>query len=449
MRSGASPGAAGDRRVAGHHEWGLIMLGRRTFLSGATTALAGSAALAEAAKPVPLPGAALFRQDEDRYWAALRRQFLIPPDVINLNNGTVGSSPRPVLKAVFDGYEQLEQMTMPQPEDYPIWGYGPWPEYRAPLARLMGAGVDQIAITRNATEANNYVANGFDMKAGDEVLISDEEHGSGEQPWRLREKRYGVVVKTFAMPKPPKDAAEILNRISDAITPRTRIIFTSHISTASGVVLPVKEIAALARSRGIVSAFDGAHAPGMMKVDLADIGCDLYTGSMHKWLFAPKGTGFLYLRDASVRERVWSTIVTGGYDSPEKTADRFMGIGSSAIPTLLGLNAAVALAEGIGMDRIEARHRALADHLHDEMVKRGARSLTSPDPALRCAIASVDIAPIDRMELETWLWSRHKVRVRGTRPTGLRLSTPYYLSKADIARFLTLYDAFRREKGLI
>lgn len=428
------------------------MLGRRTFLATATltgaTALGSARLSAEALAPQALPSAALHARDEEGYWAALRKQFLIPRDVVNLNNGTVGSSPRPVLKAVFDGYEQLEQMTMPQPEDYPIWGYGPWPEYRAPFAKLVGATTDQMAITRNATEANNYVANGFDMKAGDEVLISDEEHGSGEQPWRLREKRYGIVVKTFTMPKPPKNAAEILNRISDAITPRTRMIFVSHISTASGVVLPAKEIAALARSKGIVSAFDGAHVPGMMKVDLNDIGCDLYTGSMHKWLFAPKGTGFLYLRDQAIRDRVWSTIVTGGYDSPEKKADRFMEIGSSSIPTLMGLNAAIDMANNIGIERIEARSRMLADYIHAEMMKRGAQSLTSPDPALRRAIVSVNIPPIDRMELETWLWQKHKVRIRGGQPSRLRLSTPYYLSKADIDRFLDLFDAYRKEKGI-
>jgi selenocysteine lyase/cysteine desulfurase len=156
---------------------------------------------------------------------------------------------------------------------------------------MMGARTDQMAILRNATEANNVVAGGFDMKPGEEVIITDEEHGSGEQPWVLRAKRYGIVVKKVALPKPAKTPADILNRISDAITPQTRIIFVSHISTASGLVLPAKEIAALARSKGIISAFDGAHAAGMMKVDLNDIGCDIYTGSMHKWLFATKGTG--------------------------------------------------------------------------------------------------------------------------------------------------------------
>ncbi len=424
------------------------MLDRRSFMGSAAAASLAAPAAAQALASVPLPAPALHDSKPDAYWAALRKQFLIPADVVNLNVGTVGSSPRPVLKAVFDGFETTEQMTQAGSEDYPIWGYGSWEEYRKPFADFMGARVEQMAILRNCTEANSYVANGFDMKPGDEVLISDEEHGSGEMPWMLRQRRYGVVVKKFAMPKPPKDAADILNRINDAITPRTRIIFVSHISTATGVILPAKQIAALARSKGIISAFDGAHAPGMIKVDLNDIGCDLYTGSMHKWLFATKGTGFLYLRDRSVMDRVWNTIATGGYDNPARMADRYMQIGSSCIPTLMGLNAAIEFANGIGMDRIEARNRSLADYIHTEMMKRGAESWTSADPALRGGIATVNVPPVQRMELQDWLWTNHKVRVRGGNPSKLRLATPYFLSKSDIDRFLDLFDRFRKMKGV-
>lgn len=424
------------------------MFDRRSFLGGAAAAGLAQPVAAQALDTIPLPAADLHGRNEDAYWAALRQQFLIPADVVNLNVGTVGSSPRPVLKAIFDGFETTEQMTQAGSEDYPIWGYGSWEEYRKPFADFMGATVDQMAILRNCTEANSYVANGFDMKPGDEVLMSDEEHGSGEMPWILRQRRYGVVVKKFAMPKPPRDAADILNRINDAITPRTRIIFVSHISTATGVVLPAKEIAALARSKGILSAFDGAHAPGMIKVHLNDIGCDIYTGSMHKWLFATKGTGFLYLRDEDVMDRVWSTVVTGGYDDPTRKADRYMQIGSSCIPTLMGLNAAIGFANMIGMDRIEARNRMLADYIHDAMVKRGAQSWTSPDPALRGAIATVNVPPVQRMELQDWLWTNHKVRIRGGAPSKLRLATPYFLSKAHIDRFLGLFDEFRKMKGI-
>jgi selenocysteine lyase/cysteine desulfurase len=143
---------------------------------------------------------------------------------------------------------------------------------------------------RNATEANSYIANGLDMKAGDEVLMTDQEHPGGEHPWDLKAKRYGIVVKKVTLPRPVKDAAQVLNLFNDEITPRTRVLFFSHITTFSGVVLPAKELAALARSKGILSAVDGAHVPGMMRLDVHDLGCDMYTSSPHKWLMAPKGS---------------------------------------------------------------------------------------------------------------------------------------------------------------
>src|ERR1051326_5720351 len=303
---------------------------RRHFLTATTTFGLSSLALGKfnVVPELPLPSSALYQQDEERYWRELRRQFLIPADEVYLNNGTVGSSPRPVLNAIFDGYNKTEQMADDDPEHYPIWGYESYNEFRDPLAKFVGADRDEIALLRNATEANSYIANGLEMQGGDEVLMSDQEHPGGEQPWNLRAKRYGVVVKKFEIPKPPKNSAEIMNRINDAITPRTRIIFVSHATTSTGVVLPVKEIAKLARDRGILSAFDGAHIPGMMKLNIHDIGCDMYTASPHKWLMAPKGSGFLYVRE-EVQPRLWNPIVTAGWNQPELKSERFQRIGSS------------------------------------------------------------------------------------------------------------------------
>lgn len=395
--------------------------------------------------PPPLPSPDLFSRDEDAFWTALRKQFLIPADTLYLNNGTVGSSPQPVLRAVFEGYQETEKMSQNDPEDYPIWGYASWNEFRDPLAAFVGASRDEIALVRNATEANSYMANGVDLQAGDEVLMSDQEHPGGEQPWQLRAKRYGIVVKKFTLPKPPKSAADILNLINDAITPRTRVIFVSHITTVTGVVLPVKEICSLARTKGILSALDGAHVIGMMPLNLHDLGCDMYSSSPHKWLQAPKGSGFLYVRD-EVIDRLWNTIATEGWNEPKLRAERFQRIGSSNVPALWGLRAALKLASDIGMERIERRHRQLADYAHGELMKRGVESWTSPDPALRCAISTYNLAPIQIMELEKWLWKTHKIRIRGGAPSKLRLSTPYYLSRTDVDRFLEKFDEFKRQK---
>jgi isopenicillin-N epimerase len=428
------------------------LLDRRRFLSSAS-GLAAAVALPSRllaqlqATPAALPDSALYERNPDTYWAEIRKQFLIPSDEIYLNNGTVGSSPAPVLRAIFDGYTRTEKMDQQDPEDYPIWGYAAWNQFRDPLAAFVGCKRDEIALLRNATEANGYIANGIDMNPGDEVLMTDQEHPGGLQPWRLRAKRYGVVIKTVTLPKPVKDASQVLNLFHDAITPRTRVIFFSHITTVTGVVLPAKELCALARSKNILSAVDGAHVTGMMCLNLHDLGCDLYSSSPHKWLQATKGSGFLYVRD-EVIDRMWNTLATEGWDEPELRAERFQRIGSSNVPALWGLLAAINFANGIGMERIERRHRELCDYILAQMIKRGAESWTSPDPALRCAIATVNVPPLPRMEMENWMWNTHRIRIRGGEPSKLRLSTPYYLQKKDIDRFLETFDEFKKKKSV-
>jgi isopenicillin-N epimerase len=430
-------------------------MNRRGFLSSFAGAagVAGTLGLAPAwpklleDTPAHLPDRALYNSNEEAYWTEMRKQFLIPADEVYLNNGTVGSSPAPVLRAVFDGYNETEKMAQSDPEDYPIWGYGAFNEFRDPVAAFVGCKRDEIALVRNSTEANSYICNGLDFSAGDEVLMTDQEHPGGEQGFLLRAKRHGIVVKKVTLPKPVPNAAAVLNLFDAAITPRTKLIFFSHITTATGTVLPAKELCALARSKGVLSAVDGAHVCGMMKLNVHDLGCDMYSSSPHKWLQAPKGTGCLYVRD-EVMDRLWNTIVTAGWDDTKIRAERFQRIGSSNVPTLWGLRAAVELANQIGMDRIEKRHETMADYIHKEMVKRGAESWTSPDPALRCAIASVNVPPIQITEIETWMWQQKKIRIRGGAPSKIRLSTPYYLLKKDVDRYLAAYDEYKKLKNV-
>ena len=183
--------------------------------------------------------------------------------------------------------------------------------------------------------------------------------------------------------------------------------------------------------------------PGMMRLNLHDIGCDMYAPVRTSGCRRTKGSGFLYVRD-EVIDRMWNTVVTEGWDDPKIRAERFQRIGSSNVPALCGLRASIKMANDIGMDRIEARQRQLADYMLAEMTKRGAESWTSPDPALRCAIVTVNVPPLQRTALENWLWKTQKIRIRGGDPSKLRLSTPYYLQKKDIDRYLAAFDQYKK-----
>jgi len=190
---------------------------------------------------------------------------------------------------------------------------------------------------------------------------------------------------------------------------------------------------------------DGAHVPGMMRLNVHELGCDLYSSSPHKWLQAPKGSGFLYVRD-EVIDRMWNTIATEGWEDSKIRAERFQRIGSSNVPALCGLRAAIKMANQIGMEKIEARHRRLCDYMLAEMMKRGAESWTSPDASLRCAIATVNVPGLNRLDLEKTLWEQSKIRIRGGDPSKVRLSTPYYLQRKDIDRFLARFDEYQQQK---
>ena len=425
------------------------MFNRREFFFASAATAAGTlafsgSALAEMAEQAPaMPDKSLYDRNQDAYWAAIRKQFVIPTNEIYLNNGTCGSTPLPVLKAVFDAYNRYETMDDPNPEDYPLFGYGAFDQYRQPLADFVGVSKDEIAIVRNATEANAIMANGLDLKAGDEVIISDQEHPSGESPWFMRAKRYGIVVKKFAIEKPAKSHADILNAINDLITPKTKVIFVSHITTVTGVILPVKEISALAKSKGIVSMIDGAQTPGMMPLNIRDIGCDMYGASPHKWLNSPKGSGFLYVRDEMI-DKMWSNTTTAGWDDPKQRAGRFQQYGSANIPIVAGMIASIKFAQDIGLDRLEKRYRELAEYGHAELLKRGAVSWTSPDPTMRCAIAAMNLAPIQIYDLENWMWKNHRIRIRGGGPSKIRFAAPYYVQKPEIDTFMAKFDEYKK-----
>lgn len=381
--------------------------------------------------------------DDERFWQKVRELFYVADDVLYLNNGSLGLSHRAVVEAMYRHLLESENSRSRKYGEYPWWGYGPSLEIRQKVASFMGADPDEIALTRNATEGMNTIATGLDLQAGDEVLMSNQEHPGGRSPWYQRAKRYGIVVKEFELPRSPQSTAEILNRLDSAITPRTKVISVSHITTITGGMLPARDIAALARSKNIITLFDGAHAIGQLPLNMHDIGCDYYATSPHKWLFAPKGTGVLYCRKG-MAERLWCHTASGTWDQRELGCERLTNIGTSNYSLLVGLVAAMEFQNRLGRDLIADRGRYLNSYLRAELQKiPGTWFMNGPPPDLSTSMVKVAL-PIQKVgDFPGRMWEKHRIWLQigdgdGKVPASIRFSLPIYVGKSDLDRTLTL-----------
>ena len=391
------------------------------------------------AHEVPLPAAKLFDSDPERYWAELRRQWLLAPDRINLNCGSVGCSPLPVLQAVIDHLLSSEAFRDP---GYPWFGYeenAPIRAARDGLAAFLGCSRDELALTRNATEGNNVVCNGLDLKPGDEVLLTDQEHPGGRCCWDQKAARFGIKVNSVKLPRPPESAEQIVDLFRKALTPRTRVVAFSHITSVTGLILPVKDICDLARSHGALSHVDGAHAIGQIPLDLHALGCDFYAASPHKWLCAPKGTGVLFVRE-ELLERLWVNTAAAGWRDYKQKAFRFSSLGTSNLSVIVGLKAALDFFQAIGPQRIYTRLHALA---------RRVRACVADLKPLRLANASqesfygglVSFEPTTG-DLKNVVAECDKRRLRlVSSPQRIRVATHLFTQPTELQ---TLFDALER-----
>lgn len=424
-------------------------LERRTFLKGLAMPglLAGISPAIKAAhreSRIFLPQAA----DDAEVFAEARNHFLIPAGVAYCNTGTLGASPREVVNALVNGTRRLESELADWPYEHPdgepLTGYQQLVNYRAEMGKVVNAPADEIALTQNATMGLNFVADGLDLAAGDEVISTDQEHTGGISCWRLMAKRRGIVLKELPLEPVLKDGPDaIVKLFADAITPRTRVVMFSHITSGLGIVLPARELCALARERGAISVVDGAQAVGQISVDVKLLGCDTYAGSPHKWLLAPKGTGFLYIR-REVQDRFWTTLASSAWNDHEKGAFRFMQYGTGSVPVVEGLMAALGFVNRIGIPRIASWDAMLAKRLRDGLAGIPRARLSSPeDPRLASAITTFRIEGVKAKALQDALWAR-RVRVRAQNDArGVRLSAHLYVSPADIDTVLGVAAALK------
>jgi len=379
---------------------------------------------------------------DPQFWAKIRDQFMLRRDEVFFNTGTLGAMPRVVVARMT---EHLHAVASNIAEwDYAedgdmMSGYFPYERIRTKAARLMNAEMKEIALTENVTTAMSFVCMGMELSKGDEIITSNQEHGGGISCWKARQKRDGIVYREIELPKPAHSSKEILDNVVNAFTKKTKVLMLSHVLTGSGAIMPVKEICAAARSRGIFTVIDGAQALGHIKVDVRDIGCDAYVGCFHKWILAPSGNGFLYIRSDRAQE-ISTTIASSQWDNHTDEGFRFTQRGTGSLTLLHGVETALDFANEIGEDRIIGRVKFLGKYLRDELKKIPKVKIYSPTDENMCAgITVYNVDGWTGPKLQELMWNRDKLRPRSSDDIhGLRHSTHIYNSIGDIDRCLKI-----------
>ncbi|MEZ5283565.1 MAG: aminotransferase class V-fold PLP-dependent enzyme [Vicinamibacterales bacterium] len=309
---------------------------------------------------------------------------------------------------------------------------------RRTLAEFLRATPEEIIITRNTSESNNLVSNGLDLKDGDEVVVHADNHPSNLTAWREKGRRFGFSVVTVDQRNPHPGMDYYVEAFGKAITPRTKLVAVTHLTSTVGDLMPARELCRLARERGVLSLLDGAQSFGLLDVDLSDIQPDFYSGSAHKWPCGARECGVLFV-STRAQERLWPTIYSA-YAGAVGFSRSFEAFGQRDEATMIAFREALRFQTTIGRPAIEARARTLASQLMEGLARLpGVTVWTSPDPGLRAAVVSFLPGTLDAGRLATALYERDKVAIttRGGRDRpGLRVSPHFFNSPAEVDRLL-------------
>jgi selenocysteine lyase/cysteine desulfurase len=382
--------------------------------------------------------------DDTEFWKKVRDQFSLDRNTVFFNPGTVGAMPKVVvekmtahLKYIASGVADWAYKDDNR-EEY-ISGYNNLLSIRNKVGRLINADAAEIAMTDNVTHGMSYIANGITLQQGDEILTTDQEHGGGQSSWKIKEKRFGAVFKTVSVGKPILYSAEVYDKIIKAITPKTKVLMLSHMISGSGAILPVKELCAFAKERGIFTVLDGAQTIGHIKVDVKDIGCDAYVGCFHKWIGAPAGTGFMFVK-AEHLKNLWTTIASYRWDDHTDEGFRFTQRGTGNFPVLKGLDAALDFHFELGPDRVYERIKFLGARLRKGLsASPKVKFFSSSDESMCAGITVYNIEGWTGAKLQDAYWEKAKMRPRSQGDVfGVRHCTHIFNSEEEIDKAIEL-----------
>lgn len=391
-------------------------------------------------QPLNEPG---FNED---YWALVRKQFLLKEGQTYFNNGTMGPTPGFVIDKMIN--HMMHWGTHAAEVDYKdgsgpelLSGYFEYAALRKKLGKIVNCDYKELSLTNNATFGMNYVGMGLDLKKGDELLNTNQEHGGGFGAWQTLAKRKGCVYKQATMPTPANDPQEIVDAIFKEVTSKTKVIAVPHIISVFGTVMPVKAICSEARKRGIFSILDGAQAVGQVKVDVKDIGCDAYYSSLHKWMLAPPGSGILYI-NKDVVDDIWTTIASYQWDNQEDQGFRLMQNGTGNPALIAGFDAAVDFYNSIGEERWIGRVKELGMYLRKGLQEFDHVTIhSSTNEELAAGITTYAVDGISGPKLQQTLWDREKMQPRSVGDELMRHSVHIYNSKEEIDRALKVIES--------
>ena len=376
----------------------------------------------------------------ESFWYRVQQAFTVDRSLINLNNGGVSPSPSFVQEAMKKHLDFSNQAPV-----YNMWRIlEPRREgVRQQLARMLGVDSEEVALTRNASESLQICQLGMDLQSGDEVLTTTHDYPRMINTFKQRERREGIVLKQFDLPVPAEDENEIVDLFERNIGPKTKMILMCHIVNLTGQILPVKKVVAMARKKGIPVLVDGAHAFAHFQFTHDDLDCDYYTTSLHKWLFAPHGTGLLYVKKDKIGD-LWPLMAA--HENQDHDIRKFEEIGTHPAANYLAIGEAVTFHEGIGSERKETRLKYLNDLWIDELIDEPKVTLhTSRNPSFACGIATVEVKGKDPSELSSSLWKKHNIIVTPIKHhqfNGIRVTPNVYTTTEEIARFT---DAMKQE----
>jgi isopenicillin-N epimerase len=393
-------------------------------------------------------------------WSAVRAAMMLDPAVTYLNTGSYGITPRPVFERVTALREEMAR----NPVDFLWRRRGPellWLA-RERLARFLHVEPRRLIFTQNVSLSMNIVASSLRLATPGEVLLTNHEYGAMRFVWERATQRQGLTLRYVKLPEPARDPAEFAAAVTSAFRPETRLLMISHVAYTTGTIAPLREICAEARRQGVLTVIDGAHAPGMIPLNLEELGCDFYGANLHKWLCAPIGAGFLYAATGQ-EDRLEPQNVSWGWHYERGKADErdefggthrqraFEFEGSRDITPWLVAPDAIDFQEQLGPERIRARHRELSDRVRQKLAGiPGLTLVTSNHPAMRGGLTAFRLGAFDLPRLRKILYEENRIEVNVIEALPgnfLRVSTHFYNTEEEVDRLAAvLPDALERSR---